>query len=180
MFEIPQIHTPHLFLRPFSLDDSTTLQRIYQDESVLRYFPDPSPPPLDKVERFLIHQQNHWEQYGYGNWAITPESDNVIVGWAGLQYLPELNETEVGYLLEPSFWGKGFATEAALASLRYGFDHFDFMYIIALIHPENIASRRVIEKCGAVYTETLFLWGIQLMRFVVKRDFWLIGSYRDG
>jgi len=170
MFVIPRIQTLHLSLRPFNLEDAVTLHRIYQDEPVLRYFPNSSPPPLEKVERFLIHQQKHWEQYGYGNWAILPDAEDEIIGWAGLQFLPELNETEVGYLLERSLWGKGFATEAALASFHYGFDHFDFSYIIALIHPDNFASRRVIEKCGAVYTETISLWGIDLMRFKVERD----------
>lgn len=170
MFVNPRIHTLHLHLRPFTLEDIATLHRIYQDESVLRYFPNPSPPPLEKVEGFLINQQKHWEQYGYGNWAILPDGEKDIVGWAGLQFLPELNETEVGYLLDRSFWGRGYATEAARASIQYGFDYFDFSYIIALIHPDNIASRRVIEKWGAVYTETISLWGIDLMRFKVERD----------
>jgi RimJ/RimL family protein N-acetyltransferase len=170
MFQIPRINTPHLLLRPFTLEDSATLFRIYQDEPVLRYFPNPAPPSLEKVDRFLTNQQKHWEQYGYGNWAILPDGEKNIVGWAGLQFLPELNETEVGYLLEHSFWGKGYATEAARASLQYGFSHYDFSNIIALIHPDNLASRRVIEKCGAVFSETISLWGIRLMRYKVERD----------
>jgi ribosomal-protein-alanine N-acetyltransferase len=93
------------------------------------------------------------------------ESD--IIGWAGLQYVPELLETEVGYLLARPFWGRGYATEAARASLHFGFENFKFDHIIALVHPENIASRRVLEKCGLTYMENKFLWGLEMMRYLV-------------
>ena len=165
MIEIPTINTPHLTLRPIVLADAAILYRIYQSEGVLQYFPNPAPPPLEKVQRFVASQQAHWEKYGYGNWGVLPEGGGEIIGWAGLQYLPELDETEAGFLLDRPFWGKGYATEAARASIQFGFEHFDLDHIIALVHPENIASRRVIEKCGLRFVQTLSLWGIQLMRY---------------
>jgi RNA polymerase sigma-70 factor, ECF subfamily len=168
MTEIPTLHTTHLTLRPILPADVTALYRIYQAEGVLQYFPNPAPPPLEKVERFVAYQQTHWEKYGYGNWAILPEGEREIAGWAGLQYLPELDETEVGFLLDRPFWGKGYATQAARAALRFGFEHFDFDHIIALVHPENAASRRVIAKCGMNYVDTLSLWGIALMRYQIE------------
>jgi ribosomal-protein-alanine N-acetyltransferase len=141
---IPTITTNRLILRPLQPADALTLHRIYQTEGVLRYFPNPNPPAIEKVERFIIEQQQHWEAYGYGNWGIVPGDKEEIIGWAGLQFLPELNETEAGYLLDKPFWGKGYATEAARASLQFGFDHFVFSRLIALVHPENIASQHVL------------------------------------
>ncbi|HLO14434.1 MAG TPA: GNAT family N-acetyltransferase [Anaerolineales bacterium] len=129
----------------------------------MRYFPNPNPPPLEKVERFILDQNAHWEKYGYGNWGIMTGDEYEIIGWTGLQFLPELEETEVGYLLDRSFWGRGYATEVARASLQFGFDHFAFPQLIALVHPENLASRRVLEKCSMTYVETIHLWGIDLM-----------------
>ncbi len=90
----------------------------------------------------------------------------------GLQYLPELDETEVGFLLDRPFWGKGYATEAALASLHFGFENIQLDHIIALVHPDNLASRRVIQKCGMKYVDTLPLWGIELMRHRVDKSFY--------
>jgi RimJ/RimL family protein N-acetyltransferase len=162
--QIPTLQTGRLTLRPLQPTDAEVLHRIYQSEDVLQYFPNPTPPALEKVQRFLAGQQAHWEKYGYGNWGILPEGEKEIVGWAGLQFLLELNETEVGFLLDRPFWGKGYATEAALASLRFGFENFSLDHIIALVHPDNLASRRVIEKCGMIYVETLSLWGMELMR----------------
>lgn len=167
--QILTIQTGSLTLRPLQESDALTLHRIYQSEGVLRYFPSSIPPPLERVQRFIAGQQAHWEQKGYGNWGVVPDGRCEIIGWAGLQFLPELNETEVGFLLDRPFWGKGYATAAALASLQDGFDRFDLDHIIALVHPDNQASRRVIEKCSMVYVETIHLWGIDLMRNVIKR-----------
>jgi ribosomal-protein-alanine N-acetyltransferase len=151
-------------MRPLQAADAVTLHRIYQSEGVLRYFPVPSLPSLEQVQRFLAGQAAHWEKHGYGNWGLLPEGKGEIIGWAGLQYLPELDETEVGFLLDHPFWGQGYATEAAQASLRFGFRELALDHIIALVHPDNLASRRVIEKCGLVYVETISLWGMELMR----------------
>jgi ribosomal-protein-alanine N-acetyltransferase len=168
--QITTLHTQHLSLRPLQAEDAQTLYRIYQNEGVLRYFPNPTPPPLERVERFVTRQQEHWEKYGYGNWGILPVGEAEIVGWAGLQYLPELGETEVGFLLDRPLWGKGYATETAQASIRYGFEDCGLDHIIALVHPDNLASRRVIEKCGMAYVETIPLWGIELMRYSLPRN----------
>jgi ribosomal-protein-alanine N-acetyltransferase len=166
--QYPSIQTPGLILRPLRPSDAEVLYRIYQTEGVLHYFPNPTPPPLERVQRFIAGQQAHWEKHGYGNWGVLPEGEKEIIGWAGLQFLPELNETEVGFLLDRPFWGKGYATAAARASLDFGFEHFMLDHIIALVHPDNLASRRVIEKCSMTYVETLLLWGIELRRYTTK------------
>jgi len=183
--EIQHLRTPHLTLRPLVLEDAETLFKVYQGEGVLKYFPNPAPPTLEKIQRFLQHAQKHWEQHGYGNWGIVPEGEKTLIGWAGLEYLAELNETEVGFLLARDFWGKGYATEAAQASLSAGFEHFKLDHIIALVHPENLASRRVLEKCGMIYQETIHLWGIDLMRYLSRNNSYpkidqLVGEARSS
>ena len=166
--QILSIQTPHLILPSLQSTDAEAMYKIYQTEGVLRYFPNPKPPPLEKIQRFIAEQQAHWEKYGYGNWGMVPKGQFEIVGWVGLQYLPELDETEVGFLLDKPFWGKGYATEAALASVRFGFEETKLDHLIALVHPENLASRRVIDKLGMIYVNSLALWGIELMRFRIE------------
>ena len=169
---IPIARTDSLVLRPLQPTDAEVLLHIYQTEGVLQYFPTTTPPPLERVERFIAGQQEHWEKHGYGNWGIMPEGESQIAGWAGLQFLPELNDTEVGYLLAKPFWGRGYATKTARASIQFGFERCGLDYIIALVHPENLASRRVIEKCGMTYVETINLWGIDLMRHRIDLNDW--------
>lgn len=168
--QIFSFETASLILRPLQESDALMLHRIYQSDGVLRYFPSTAPPALEKVERFIVSQRKHWQDHGYGNWAILPKGASETIGWAGLQYLPELDETEVGFLLDKPFWGKGYATEVALASLRFGFERLDLDHIIALVHPENLASQRVIQKCGMAVQETIRLWGIDLIRYRLERS----------
>lgn len=167
---IPSIRTPRLTLRPLIPIDAEILYNIYQVEGVLNYFPNPKPPPLENVHRFIHSQESHWEHYNYGNWGILPDKEQSIIGWAGLQFLTETKEIEVGYLLNCSFWGHGYATESALASLAYGFNQIKIDQIIALVHPENKASRRVIEKCGMSWVDLTNYFGINLMRYRITRS----------
>jgi ribosomal-protein-alanine N-acetyltransferase len=167
------VNTARLVLRPLERTDAPTLHRIYQMEGVLTYFPSTTPPPLEKLEDFISGQEKHWQEHGYGNWGMTlpaPGGESELIGWVGLQFVPELDETEVGYLLSPLHWGKGYATEAANASLQFGFEHFAFDHIIALVHPGNLASRNVLQKCGMSYLKTIHLWGIDLMVHSIERD----------
>lgn len=167
------VRTAHLTLRPLQADDAARLHRIYQTEGVLRYFPNPLPPSLEKVERYILLQQAHWAAHGYGNWGILLEGGREIIGWAGLQYVQELDETEVGFLLDRPYWGKGYATEAAMASLYQGFERLNLDHIIALVHGDNSASRRVIEKCSMGYTETVALWGMELLHYHIDKTAYL-------
>lgn len=175
MITSPTLQTSRLTLRTLQESDAEALHRIYQTEGVLRYFPNPNPPPIEKIQSFITNQQVHWKRFGYGNWGILLHRESEIIGWAGLQYLPELNKTEVGFLLDRPFWGNGYATEAALASLQYGFTHCNLVSIIALVHADNFASRRVINKCGMVYVDTLPIWGIELMRYSMD-----VQTFREG
>lgn len=169
--QFPTLQTDRLKLQPLKNEDAEVLHSIYQSEGVLRYFPNPNPPALEKVQKFIIGQREHWERHCYGNWGILPEGGSKIIGWTGLQYLPELEETEVGFLLDRPAWGKGYATEAAQASMQFGFEQIGLDHIIALVHPANLGSQRVIEKCGMTYVETLSLWGIELMRYQTVNQF---------
>jgi ribosomal-protein-alanine N-acetyltransferase len=166
---IPTLASPRLILRPFLSEDIDRLHSIYQVKDVLKYFPGSSIPSLEKVERFVTRQHTHWQEHAYGNWAILPAGAKEISGWAGLQYLPELDETEVGFLLAKPFWGQGFASEAARLSIQFGFEEIALDHIIALVHPENTASLAVVKKCGFEYEATIPLWGADLMRHTLKR-----------
>jgi ribosomal-protein-alanine N-acetyltransferase len=178
---VPIIITPQLTLRALENSDVKSLYRIYQTEGALQFFPNPQPPPIERLGQFINHQQDHWKKHAYGNWAITLPGKTEIIGWAGLQYLPETGETEVGYLLDRQFWGRGFATQAAWASLQFGFERFDFDKIIGLVHPDNLASQRVLEKCGLNFIDEKVYFGISLMRYwIERRSFQRLSAMRQG
>jgi ribosomal-protein-alanine N-acetyltransferase len=168
--ETPTIFTPRLVLRPWSLADTGRLFDILREKDIFLYFPRTTPPSMDKVEKYITHHQDHWQQLGYGHWAVTLRAGSQLIGWNGLEYLPETEETEVAYLLSRQLWGQGYATEAARAALKFGFETAGLERIIGLVHPENSASRRVLEKCGLIYLERKIYWGLELCRYCIERS----------
>lgn len=162
---IPTLTTERLKLRPFSTNDAESLWRILDQPNVLRYFPRQTSPTLEQVQRLVAAQLTHWQNFGYGWWAVILTKTNHFIGWAGLQYLPDTDEIEVAYLLDPAHWGRGLATEAAMKSLDFGYGELNIPQIVAIVHPENGASIRVIEKLGMTFTCRTTYFGMDCFRY---------------
>ena len=167
---IPTLTTSRLILRAFTKEDVDPLHHILGEKEILRYFPNPSPPSRDKVEKLISARLGHWEEHGYGWWAIEQRLKKGLIGWSGLLFLPETKEVEVGYLLGKAFWGKGLATEAAQACLQYGFKNFAMEIIVAIVHPENMASQRVIKKLGMSFVDEARYFGMDCHRYSIERS----------
>lgn len=165
----PTIETDRLTMRGFTSDDLDRLAAILGDPEVMRYMPGGKPYSRERAEAVLRNILGHWEQHGFGWWAIDYKVDGQLMGWCGLGHVEELSEVEVAYLFDRPYWGKGIATETAYASLRYGFDELELERVIALAHMENRASQRVMEKIGMVYESQLHLWGLDLVQYAITR-----------
>jgi ribosomal-protein-alanine N-acetyltransferase len=161
-----------MVLRPWAPDDAEAWFTIMQENGILRYFPNPASPPREKADAYIGHHIEHWNEHGYGHWAVVMPDDGRLVGWNGLEYLPKLGETEVAYLLSGSVRGRGLASEAAHAAIRYGFEAAGLEAIIGLVHPENAASIRVLQKSGLQRIDRLRLWGMEMDRYRVRRSEW--------
>ena len=167
---VEAITTPRLILRTFTEEDIDPMVRILGGKDVLRYFPRTDPPPRDRVQKMIVGLLKHWEEHGYGLWAVESRSTGDLMGRCGLQILPETEEVEVDFILGRPFWGQGFATEAGRASLQYGFEQLRLERVIGIAHVENKASQRVLEKLGMDLVEQRQLWGIECYRYAVERS----------
>jgi ribosomal-protein-alanine N-acetyltransferase len=165
--DIPTVTTDRLILRAFTEQDAERLCCILAEEGVLRHFPTSDPPSLDRVQKFIAGQLKHWEEHGFGWWAVEPKSRAEIIGWNGLQYLPETEEIEIGYLLSKDYWGKGMATEGAKEGIRYGFEILGLERIVGIVHPENIASQGVLKKLGMTFSNKAEYYGMSAYRYVI-------------
>jgi len=165
---IPTLTTPRLVLRPFAPEDTTSLYRILNEPNIMQYFPNTEPPGMERVQKIIENQLAHWEEHNLGWWAVVPKGQTELIGWNGLQYLPETDEVEVGYLLSQQFWGQGYATEGARASLKFGFDQLGLKRIIGLTHPDNKASQKVLLKCGLEFIDLANYFNMQVHCYAVE------------
>ena len=166
--DIPTIETARLTLRPFNLDDSEPLSQILSVPDVLRYYPSSDPPDLERVQKLVQRQIQHWQDYGYGWWAVVPHAEQQLIGWSGLQYLPDTDEIEIGYLLGKPYWGRGLATESAEAGLDFGFNTLGLQEIIGIVHPENIASQGVLKKIGMQFVKQAQYFGMDCYQYKIN------------
>jgi RimJ/RimL family protein N-acetyltransferase len=149
------------------------MHRILNQDGVLRYFPPDDPPERGEVDRSIQGFIDHWEEHGYGLWAVEPHEAGTLMGRCGLRYLSDTDEVEVDLILGRPFWGRGFATEAGLASLQYGFREIGIERIVGIAHVENKASQRVLEKLGMERVGHKRLPGIDCYLYLVERTSYL-------
>jgi len=144
--------TPRLLLREFREEDAPYFFDLNEDPEVVRYTGDPPFASLEDARRFL-KDYDQYEKYGYGRWAVLIKGQSqggppAWAGWCGLKYIPELDETDIGFRFFRRYWGRGYATESARACLEYGFGQLGLKQVVGRVMKDNKASIRVLEKIG--------------------------------
>jgi ribosomal-protein-alanine N-acetyltransferase len=164
------LETDRLLLREYVEEDAEVFFKLNSDPEVLRFVPDKALLNVEQARQILVdHPIADYRKYGFGRGACILKSTGEQIGFAGLKYLEELGEVDVAFRLLGTHWGLGSATEAALASVRFGFADLGLKRIIGLVMPENIASVRALEKIGLRYAETVTFWGHQFSKYVITR-----------
>jgi RimJ/RimL family protein N-acetyltransferase len=151
------LETERLLLRPWALDDADAYyEGIISDPDVMRYLPGGVPRPRETAERSINFFLRHGEEHGFTLWAVEEKDTGALVGNCGLVYIPNApnREVEVAYTLAKAFWGKGYATEGARASLKYGFEECNLAQVYGLAFADNQPSQKVLRKIGMVYEGT--------------------------
>ena len=145
------IETERLILRTFTMNDAALIYELNLDPDVTRYTFDPIKnieAAKDILEKTILPQ---YALYNHGRWAVHLKQGLEFIGWCGLKFRPERNEIDLGYRFQKRSWGNGYATEAAFACLKYGFEKLNLSRIIGRAIPENEGSIKVLEKCGMNY-----------------------------
>jgi RimJ/RimL family protein N-acetyltransferase len=150
MNSVSEIRTERLILRELRTADLGALAKMNADPRVMEYFPGIL--SREESDGFAARVHAHWAQYGFGTWAVERQEDGVFLGVTGLSH-PRFEAhftpcVEIGWRLAAPYWGKGYATEAAKAAVRLGFEGLGLDQIVAFTAPQNRRSRRVMEKLG--------------------------------
>lgn len=150
------IETERLLIRPFTIEDIEPSYAMNLDSEVSKYTGDGGVVSKQEIERRIVENVfGDYEKYGFGRLAVELKGENKFIGFTGLKYLEDMDEVDLGYRFMRKYWGKGIATESAIASVNFGFDNLDLKRMIAMVLPENTGSIRVLEKLNFEYEKDI-------------------------
>jgi RimJ/RimL family protein N-acetyltransferase len=148
------IETERLVLRQFEPGDLETLVRWNADELFTRHLAGVL--TREQTVQAFERWQRHWEEHGFGGLAVVDRASGVLIGRTGPQYHRAWpHDPEIGWALDPAWWGRGLATEAGAASVAWAFGPLGFDRVVSITTEANAASRRVMEKLGFALHEVV-------------------------
>ncbi len=155
MRESPQPTTKRLLLRRWCEQDRAPFAAMNADAQVMRHFP--APLTARESDALIANIEEHFERHGFGLWALESKTSGELLGFTGLCFVSfDAHFTpavEVGWRLRRSAWGHGYASEAALASLAFGYEQLDVEEIVSFTSTRNERSRAVMERIGMTRDE---------------------------
>jgi len=141
-----RIVTARLIIREWQEEDWVLLKPIATDPRVLRFVTKGGIPTDDQIRRFVQDAIKLYREEGFSTWPLMLRRNEVFIGFCGLDRLWKGSDIKIGYWLAPDYWSMGLATEAGQAVVNYGVCTLGLQRIVAIAHPCNLASIRVLEK----------------------------------
>jgi ribosomal-protein-alanine N-acetyltransferase len=173
------VETPRLLLRPFAEADIVDYARVRADPGIAHWLTGgrgSTEEPLSIAQRIVPRFVAHWQERGYGPWAMVDKASGRLFGHMGLRFMPEFDEVEILYAMESAYWGRGLATEGAKASRDYAFASAGLPKVMAIALPDNRASIGVIRRLGMTYRKTVTYNGFEVAYHDLDRSAWRPGK----
>lgn len=167
------LDTKRLYLREMDQGDFSSLCEILQDEKTMYAYEGAFSD--GEMQQWLDRQLSRYQQWGFGLWAVVLKETGKMIGQCGLTMQPwkESEVLEIGYLLNRSYWHKGYAAEAAEACKKYAFDVLKAEEVCSIIRDTNTASQNVAVRNGMMRADswTKHYRGVDMphYRYVVRR-----------
>lgn len=166
------IETERILLRPFCIGDIERFAEICANPNVMRYIGDGKPVSRDVIAEKIPEWIELYEKQKYGLMALVMKESNEFIGFCGFihQTVDEAEYIELGYRLDETYWGKGIATEAAVAARDYAFNVLEVPILISIINQQNDASKCVAKKVGMKLMKQTNFKNVLVDVFCLKRE----------
>lgn len=143
------LNSERLELIPLTLDDAPFILRLVNEPSWIEHIGDKGVRNLEDAQQYLINGPlKSYKELGTGLLLVIRKEDNSKMGLCGLLKRETLNHPDIGYAFLPEFTGKGYAIEAAKATLDFAKNVMQFKQILAITSPGNERSIHLLEKLG--------------------------------
>lgn len=157
------IETVRLTLRPFNDGDLHEAFSWFGDPLVMRFTPSGPDRDVAQTAARIATYRRHQTEHGFSKWVIVERNSGRPIGDAGLLFVPEYDWIDFGYRLARAYWGRGLATEVASAWVEQAFAQLKLSGLVAIVHPENHASIRVLQKLHFVEERRSEVMGMNSM-----------------
>ncbi|WP_293872399.1 GNAT family N-acetyltransferase [Flavobacterium sp.] len=153
------LETDRLLLRPLELSDTEDIFAMDSNPAVHKYLWQKPAQTIDESVKVIEYVQMQYERNKIGRFATILKDTNEFIGWTGIKFVHDhiengnTNFYDYGYRLDEKFWAKGYATEASVAWLQYGFNKIDIKLMNAYTHSQNGASNHILKKIGMTSIE---------------------------
>lgn len=171
------IETERLIIREIVPGDADGILRLDGHSSVLKYIAQKLITDLNQALKTISFIRQQYVDNGIGRWAMIEKATMSFVGWTGFKLITtptknKVNYFDLGYSLIKDYWGKGYASEAAIACVAYGFQNLQLNEIYAIADIENTPSIKILEKAGLLKTETFVYEGKLHYWFKLTKQDW--------
>lgn len=159
-----------LSYRPITRDDLSWLIDMRTPEPVARYLGGTKWQNPEALAQRMEFYLECYEKFGFGISVMSLKTTGELIGTSGLQPLEDTGEIEVGYNMSERFWAQGYGTECASYWLRFGFEKGGLERIVAVAHPDNTGSWRIMEKCSMIFEKREEHYGVECVVYAISRD----------
>jgi ribosomal-protein-alanine N-acetyltransferase len=160
------LETERLGLREFTLDDAPAFAALLCNPQVMQFIAPCFTSQEDATNHLKERALADYRKHGFGRWAMVSKQDGAVIGFAGLKYLDDLQEVDLGFGLLPEHWGRGLAVEAGQALLAYGFNQLRLKRILGLVDPQNARSIRALTKLGFIFEKSIEYHSLPTTQYV--------------
>ena len=161
------IETERCLLRRPTADDALILIDLWRDDKIRQFLGGVI--SKKKSDEKIHSLQEHWSQYGFGQWSVLDMNSNQVIGLCGLHHSND--GIELSYMFFPLSWGKGLAREATSASIEYGFNNLKLEKIIGITQEANTRSRNLLEKIGMKHINSFRRFEANQCLYEIRRSY---------
>lgn len=170
------IETDRLIIRDLEYDDIEGMFKLDSDPEVHRFLGNKPIKTMEEAKKGIEYVRSQYEKNRIGRWAVIDKATGDFIGWSGLKYEEHVRDFpyyDIGYRFRREYWGKGIATESALASLKYGFEKLELEEIGGAADVNHAASLKILERIGLKYVDE-FTYDGELCKWLkIGREEWL-------
>ncbi len=176
------IETDRLIMRDITDKDVHGMYAMDSDAEVHTFLGNKPIATLEEAQKMVDAIKLQYIQNGIGRWAVVEKKSGNFIGWSGFKLITDViadksHFYDLGYRFIKEYWGKGYATETAIASLNHGFAKLNFKEICGMADVDHIVSNTILQKIGLVKRKEFVYNGMLLNFYSLSREEWKTGGF---